>query len=501
MRRDTINVVLCGLLAQAAGFLKLLLVARYFGVGPELDGYYLALVLPALIQGFLIGALQTGFVPVYAALRHEGRPDAAAALSQAVSWRLLAVLLCSGAALSAASHPIMAAVAGGAGPAAQAAAASAFQVLAFSAMGNGLIDYFSLVLNARGRYLVAALGPGFNALVSGTILLLWPEWGISNLVWGLMAGLAGQLLLTVWACRREGIALFGFPARRAGPSLKKMYLLMLPILAAVLLSNASVTVTQLMSAYAGEGAVSTIGYATRLHGVLVQVFVIGTSAVLLPGFASVIAAGDRPQLLAMLRATFRASVLVATVSALVIGSAGSDLVSVMFQRGQFDDQARHAVWQVWCVYTLALMPTCWGVFIAKYFQAAQRPWVISRLAALSFGTTAIAGVALLGPAGVIALPIAGGLAYLAVAVGFQRALVAHLGQPVLRGEWSRAAAALCFAAAAGSMVHAVVSAMPAAPPLTRVAAALVLAVPVALALAQVLRVVDLRVALPNKKIT
>ena len=90
--RGSLQVVLCGMLVQLLGFLKLLLIAHWFGVSLELDAYYLALVVPALLQGFIGGALQTGFVPVYMQLQAS---DAAQAgdLAGQVFVRLLWGLL------------------------------------------------------------------------------------------------------------------------------------------------------------------------------------------------------------------------------------------------------------------------------------------------------------------------------------------------------------------------------------------------------------------------
>ena len=65
MRRDGLNVLVCDGVVQALGFIKLLLIARMFGVGTDLDGYYLALALPAVVQGFVSGAVQTGFLPIH----------------------------------------------------------------------------------------------------------------------------------------------------------------------------------------------------------------------------------------------------------------------------------------------------------------------------------------------------------------------------------------------------------------------------------------------------
>jgi len=51
-------VVVFGVILQVAGFLKLLVIADYFGAGPVLDAYYLGLVIPTFLAGVSAGILQ-----------------------------------------------------------------------------------------------------------------------------------------------------------------------------------------------------------------------------------------------------------------------------------------------------------------------------------------------------------------------------------------------------------------------------------------------------------
>jgi len=439
VRRDTINVVLCGLLAQITGFVKLLLIAHYFGVSPELDGYYLALAIPAVVQGFITSAVQTGFVPIYISLRSQGAIDEAHSLAVAVFHRLFLFLLFLSLALSLSSETIIVWLTPASSATVQQAAAISFKILAFSALANGLIDYFSLLLNAHHRYVAAALGPAINAVVSSLILFAWPEWGINNLIWGLMAGMLLQLLVALFACHKSGIKLDFFSRSLRHNALTRVYKLTLPILLGVALANANNTVIQFFSAMTGDGGVSTLGYASRLHVVFLQVVIMGVSAVLLPNFSGMVANGQNQQIHAVLQHTFRMSLLLGILMAIAIGSMGTDIVTLLLQRGRFDHEAAKNVSFIWLIYTLGLLPIAWGTFVAKYFQATQKPWVITRLAILSFASNTILAWLLLQSHGLPGLAAASGFSYLLVAIGYHRAVSRDLGQPILQGEIGRKA--------------------------------------------------------------
>jgi len=439
MRRDIINVMICGLLAQITGFIKLLLIARYFGISAELDGYYLALAIPALIQGFITGAIQTGFVPVYISLRSKGKNNEARTLAAAVFYRLFLFLFALSLLLSIFSENIIDWLTPTSTIAVQQAAITSLLILAFSALLNGLIDYFSLLLNAHHRYVAAALGPAINAIVASSILFMWPEWGINNLILGLMIGMLLQLVISLLVSYKSGIRirLLSFIWRHA--SLGRVYQLTLPILLGVALANANNTIIQFFAATIGDGGVSILGYANRLHGVFLQVVIMGVSAVLLPNFASLVAEDKRKQLHVVLQNTFRMSLLIGIVMVIAISAMGADIVTLLLQRGRFDQQATENVTFIWLIYTFGLFPIAWGIFISKYIQAVQKPWIITRLAVLSFiANTSLAWV-LLKFFGLAGLAAASGIAYLLVTVGFHWSAVKELGIPILKGEGRRIA--------------------------------------------------------------
>ena len=425
--------MLCGLLAQIIGFVKLLLIARYFGISAELDGYYLALAVPAVVQGFITGAVQTGFVPIYISLRTDGSNAAAQSLASALFLRLLMFLLGLSLLLSLFSGPLMVWLTPVSSEVVQNAAAASFAILAFSVLANGLIDYFSLLLNAHHRYVAAALGPAVNATVSSLIFFAWPEWGIDNLVWGLVTGMVLQLLIALVACHHSGIHLNLLSSGWRHDALKRVYQLTLPILLGVALANANNAVIQFFSAVTGDGGVSTLGYANRLHGAFLQVVIMGVSAFLLPNFSGLSASGKHHEIHAILLQTFRLSLLVAIIMLIAIATLGNDVITLLLQRGRFDQQAVENVAFIWLIYTIALLPIAWGIFIAKYFQAVQKPWIITRLAVLSFTSNTVLAWVLVHTHGLAGLAVASGLSYMLVAIGYHRAATRDLGKPLLRG--------------------------------------------------------------------
>jgi len=404
------TVVAFGLILQAAGFCKLLLIADYFGAGPLLDAYYLGLVIPTLLTGVSAGILQTAFVPTYVGTKARGDEASARMLASAMlSWT--AVILGAVAALLAALRGVaLPLLSLHIGPDTRDALRSAFVLLVWTAPLNALADAGALLLNAEGRFAVAAAAPLLNVFVGAIVLVVWHGGVVDALVWSLFAGLLVQVLVILVAIRTAGIRLrlqFTLP-----PTVPRMLRsVALPVLLSMLLGNLIPAFIQMMSVRAGTGAISAMGYASRLHNSLVQAVVLSISVVLLPHFARLIAEGRNTELRAILERVFVATLLFAAATGVLVAAAGPLLVQVLLERGHFTAADTHLVARVWLALTSGLLGATWGIFLARLFQAQQRVWLIFTLGCISVVANVGLAFALLPVYGVVGVALANSIAY------------------------------------------------------------------------------------------
>lgn len=407
MQSTLIRVALLTAFAQGAGFLKTLLVAHYFGVAADLDGYYLALVTPTLLAGIIGGALQTGFFPVHARLRADGRIEEARNLQSALLWLLLLIGLAVSSIMAAASDCITEFVAHGASDRVMSATSLSLKVVAFAFALNAVADYLGFVLAAYSRFALAAAAPAINALTGGLFLFAWPQLGLYNLVWGTLLGIFVQLILLVLGLRKADVQVVapwrlsaGWAARVGETATLGAW-----VLPGVVFANLSAALPQVMAAEFGEGAVSAFGYANRLHGAMVQVLVMSLSTVLLARFSEQVASGREKELARNLG--LRGFPLALAIGLLVpvwVWGAGLDVLRLLFEHGEFDAAAVSQVYGIWLWLVLGTFPMVWGIILAKVFQAWRRPglmtllsfvglavlWVSSRLFAW-IGINSVAG--------------------------------------------------------------------------------------------------------------
>lgn len=387
MKKQLAVIAVLTAASQISAFFKLWFTARIFGIGSELDGYNLALVLPTLISGVMAGFLQTGLFPVRAKLKVAGNPGDVDAFERAVLWGIASVGIVFTILLLLGSPAIVPALAGRAPATVIAAMGVAFPYLAILVALNMVGDCVGYLLAMRNRFSIAAAAPIANGIVGGLLLAAWPQGGLACLVLGTVLGLAAQVGICLWGLRSTGLRLSGpFPAVGRMRSLtKEMLLLGAWILPGVILSNLTVSLPPIWVASFGEGANSAFGYAYRLHSSVVQLLVMASSPVILAHFADLIASNEIAAVRAILGKAAVASAILGLLGVVLVGLFGAPVLGLIFG-GRFDAEAASRVAHHWWWMTTGLAFLILGNVFAKLWQSQRRPRQMSIMAAVSLVT-------------------------------------------------------------------------------------------------------------------
>ena len=171
IRRDTILVTLCTLLSRVTGFGRVVATAAVLGVGVLGDVYQTANMIPNLLFELVAGGvLQAVLVPSFVAARREGGNAALSEATRATA-AVIVVGLAAVAVVGAAVAPILGRLLLLAEPSAATADRKLDlmvpMVLVFvpQLVCYGVATVTSAALNAKGRYVAAALAPAVNNLI------------------------------------------------------------------------------------------------------------------------------------------------------------------------------------------------------------------------------------------------------------------------------------------------------------------------------------------------
>lgn len=383
-------------LGQLAGLARSILVAGIFGASPELDAFTAANrvseTLFLLVAG---GALGSAFIPTFTGLLARAERDSAwklaSALANAVTLTLslLAIFLAIFA-----PQVVRYALAPGfyENPELFALTVSLLRIQLISAVLFGLGGLIVGILNAHQVFLVPALTPAMYQLgiIFGAIFLS-PRVGIYGLAWGVVIGALAYLLIqipTLIRHRGRYSPTFGFE----DPNVKRVVLLMGPRLVGVAVVQLNFWVNTNLASQMQEGSVASITYGFSLMLMAQAAIAQSVAIAAMPTFAAQYALGKTDEMRASLAASLRGVILLATPASVGLIMLREPLISLLYQRGEFDGQDVQLVAWALLWYAVGLVGHSIMEVLTRAFYAQQdtkTPVVIGTIAmalnvALSF---------------------------------------------------------------------------------------------------------------------
>ena len=343
------------LLSRLLGFVREILLLSLIGPGPVMDAFVAAFRLPNMFRRFFAeGAFNAAFVPMFSK-RLEGDDGAKSFAQDAFAGLGFVVLILVGLGMIFMPGFIWLTAGGFAGDARFGLAVDYGRILFPYILFMSLGALFSGILNATGRFAVAAAAPVLlNVFV--VVAMVAGQWAggsvIDWLIWSIpLAGVA-QLVLTWRAAAQAGFALR--PARpRWTPEMKAMVLVALPAALASGVMQINLVVGQLVASQYDK-AVSWLFAADRLYQLPLGVVGIAVGIVLLPDLSRRLRAGDDAGARNALSRAAEISLVLTIPSAVALIVVPQTLVSVMFERGASNVDDTAAIAAAVAVYALGL---------------------------------------------------------------------------------------------------------------------------------------------------
>jgi putative peptidoglycan lipid II flippase len=335
------TVMIALLFGQLAGLMRSILVAGIFGASPELDAFSAANrvseTLFLLVAG---GALGSAFIPMFTGLlaRAEKEPAwrLASALANAVilTLSLLAVLLAIFA-----PQVVRYALAPGFSdnPELFALTVSLLRIQLISAVLFGLGGLIVGILNAHQVFFIPALTPAMYQLgiIFGAVVLA-PKMGIYGLAWGVVIGALAYLFVQIPALiKQQGN--YSLTLGFENPDVRRVFFLMGPRLLGVAVVQLNFWVNTNLASEMQEGSVASITYGFSLMLMAQAAIAQSVAIAAMPTFSAQHALGKIDEMRASLAASLRGVILLAIPASIGLILLREPLISLLYQRGEFDE--------------------------------------------------------------------------------------------------------------------------------------------------------------------
>ncbi len=323
------------LAVRAIGLVKLIVIARQYGISSGVDAFLLAFLVPSFLADAYAGSVSTALVPVFVAERVNGAEDCSRRLLAEVTGYSIVVLGILGAMLACVARYLTPVVASGFTQPDRELTKVFLTALAPLLLLAGLGGTWRAALYAAGRFAVAAAIPAATPVATiAVVLAAGGRFG----VWALVAGSLGGSLLELLAAGTTLAVLGYFPfprIRNTGSQLRQVLRQSVPLFGVTGLMSASTMIDQAMAAALGPGNVASLAYGTRLTALAIALgpAAVGTAA--FPFFSTMAAAGRWTQMRRALKRHATAAVLVSLPVTLLLAVFSPLLVVLLFQHGAF----------------------------------------------------------------------------------------------------------------------------------------------------------------------
>ncbi|HYB05816.1 MAG TPA: murein biosynthesis integral membrane protein MurJ [Methyloceanibacter sp.] len=330
--------------SRVLGFIRDVLIAAVLGAGPVADAFFVAFRVPNLFRRlFAEGAFDAAFIPLFAKRFHgEGGEAGARAFAElALAGLTLALVVFT--LLGEFTMPwLMLLMAPGfvKDPSKFELAVLLARIALPFLLCMSLVALYSGVLNALGRFAIAAFAPSLLNLVLILVLLAliaMDDVGQSNaavaLAWGIAASGVLQVIVVAVAAARSRMRL-SFRPPRLDPDMRRLLALAVPGVIAGGMNQLTVVLNTVIASLQ-DRVVSWLYYADRLFQLPLGVIGVAAGVVLLPELSRQLRSGDQAAATASENRSLETALLLTLPAAVALFVAAHPIVRVLFERGAF----------------------------------------------------------------------------------------------------------------------------------------------------------------------
>lgn len=362
--KQYVSLGILSVLEKLIAFVFQATIAAYFGASYMSDSYYGATQVYDFINLTLLGAFVITLIISYNKIQNEsGDEESVAFLSETNLILSVSMLVVSFVAFIMADK-IAAAVAPGMATTERVVMVKCIRILA----ALPLINATSVVCQAflrKHRHYVAVNTESLFRSVFGLLVI----WTVSryksadaiSLAWGYLIGSIVYTMYMFLKSRKIGALTYKVPA--SIPRFKQLLVMTVPMIISNGMVRGARIIDQVVASSLGEGYISCLSYANSIFNIAYVVLITNLCIILMTDFSDLFAAGQFRTIKEKITGAIDTiGLLVLPVSVLMV-IYSEEIVSIIFERGRFNQAVTEKVGGVLLFYAIGLIPALiWNVY-------------------------------------------------------------------------------------------------------------------------------------------
>lgn len=348
-------MIVLSFISKISGLAREVVTGYFFGATAKLDVFYFTYTIPELLVSGITATLAVVLVPLLSkdeeVLSQSNNKFISQILAVGTGFFLLLLLACFSmqswivkAIYNEFDHTVD--------------KHTVFLILSVSLMQVLPIFISSVYLGIETKLerfkVITLLSIPLNIVSVGTVVFFHGSMGIMSLGIGLLFGILLQMVYLMWDIRKLGYR-FSFHAKllrqNKGPLLEFMAMFF-PVYFGTVIQRTNVFTDRFLASSMGEGSVSALSYADRLIQMIVMIVVTTIGMIMFSKFTS--ADSDRAREEMLSKTLIFSFVLIMPLTCYIL-VYGKDLITVIFDRGQFQQHALHLTTLALIGYSIGLI--------------------------------------------------------------------------------------------------------------------------------------------------
>jgi putative peptidoglycan lipid II flippase len=415
--RSVLIITIFTFSSQLILFLGQIIAAAIFGADSEMDAFLAASTLPQYMISVLLGSLGFVFIPFFIDYKSAGKEVEAYRLAVTLFNNCILFLAIISVLGIIFARPLLILTAPGLSPEALEVGVKVAIITWPTILATGALSLLASIYQAEKKFRWQAVVPFIGALTNVLLLIiLAPSMGILALALATTCGVVIQVILLLRVITKEGKYQFVLNWKDGG--LREIVRLTIPLVLVAVVTKFTPVIDRYLASGLSEGSISHLNFAFKVITIISVLISTGASTVIFPKMASDVSSGDLSSLRNTMSFGIRLMcVIIAPVIAIGI-SLSSQVINILFYRGEFTATDSEAVAVLLNIYLIALIAMCLGNITGKGFYALKQTKTLAIFGAIEAAAYVIYTFFLTRWLGVIGIAI-GYVIYFNVSLAWQ----------------------------------------------------------------------------------
>jgi putative peptidoglycan lipid II flippase len=390
------------LISRILGYVKDMILARYFGASGIADTFFVAFRIPNLLRElFAEGAMSSACIPVLTEHQTKhGQEEAKRLVRITLTFILIIVgfICCAGIIFAPKIVKIIAP--GFAGmPQKFSLTVSLTRIMFPFLLFISLAALVMGALNTRRIFFIPSLAPAALNITIIIVVLMFAtglEQPIFAVAWGVTLGGLVQFIFQVPSFLKSGYSLSpDFDFKQKG--LKKMAILMMPATMGMAVAQINIFISTILASYLPEGSITYLYYSMRLIQFPVGIFGVAMGMAVLPALSEHAVRGDYGKLREDFSYALRLLFFITVPAMVGLIALREPIVHILFQRGRFDYTATVQTAYALLFYSLGIWSIVGVRVVTAGFYSMQDTRTPVKIAVVAVAANIILSIILMRP--------------------------------------------------------------------------------------------------------